>query len=671
MKIPILSNWLERRSMKGSLSKFDAFLDYLLDGNQGAAGVTVTEKTALHSTAVFACVRILAETIASLPLPVYRRLEPRGKKRASEHPLYRILHDQPNPYMTSFVFRETLMGHLVTWGNAYAEIDWDLPRGKVKGLWPLRPDRMKEIKYDNNGLVYVYALPDGSDKVLKGYRVLHIPGMGFDGYMGYSPIRMAQDAVGLALATERYGGKFFQNGAKPGGVLEHPGKLKDGGEQLRKQWNEMHQGLQNQHRIAILEEGMKYTQIGIPPGDAQFLETRKFQVQEIARIYRIPPHMLADLERATFSNIEHQSIDFVVHTIRPWLVRWEQAIKHKLLVEGDRDNYFAEFLVDGLLRGDTESRYKAYSTARQWGWMSANDILELENQNPIGEQGDIYLVPMNMIPAEQAAKIPELKEPAGEGTEDDRMVVPDEQRNLNAAKNRSMMARRYEKVMHDAAARVVKSEVRDIRRAVNKHLKERDSTDFLVWLEDYYEKMPDRVNRTMLPVFSTFTDMIQAEAAKEVGAAEGMTPELEQFVNDYTESFSGRYVGSSRGQLRALARDAPQEGLDPADVIEERIGEWEERRPGKVAMNDSVQLRDAVAVFVFAAAGVQRLTWVALGDETCPLCQEVDGRTVTIGSPFLGSSDRLEAEGVKPISLNRPTMHAPLHQGCVCAVVPG
>ena len=667
MKIPVLTRWLEERQLKANLSKFDEFMDFLVDGREGAAGVTVTEKTALHSTAVFACVRVLAETIASLPLPIYRRLDPRGKQRAPEHPLYRILHDQPNPYMTSFAFRETLMGHLGTWGNAYAEIDWT-SGGQVKALWPLRPDRMKEIKYNKAGnLVYVYRLPDGTDKTFLAYQILHIPGMGFDGFMGYSPIRMARDAVGLSLATEEYGARFFKNGAKPGGVLEHPGKLKNF-ETLRKSWNEMHQGLHNQHRIAILEEGMKYTQIGIPPNDAQFLETRKFQKSEIASIYRVPPHMIADLERATFSNIEHQSIDFVVHTIRPWLVRWEQAIKQKLFMNLDGGDYFAEFLVDGLLRGDTQSRYAAYSVGRQWGWLSANDVLEMENRNPIGEQGDIYMVPMNMIPAEQVAIVPEIKEPPTE--EDDRSGEPSlEQRNIRAAMNRARLAKRFEPAIRDAASRVVKREVRDLKRAVKNHLRERDSTDFLVYLEDYYKQAPEWIRKTITPVFSTLADMIQAEAAREVGVEAGMTEELKEFVREYTEAFAARHAGSSGGQIKALIRDARAQGLDAADLIDERLGEWEEKRPGKVAMNESVQESNAVARFVFVAAGITLLRWVALGSDSCPYCQEMNGRVVGVDRPFLGNSDTLESDDGR-MRINRPTTHPPLHQGCVCAIVP-
>lgn len=666
MKIPVLSSWLEKRSqLKASLAKLDEFMDFLVDGNQGTAGVAVTEKTALYSTAVFACVRVLAETVASLPLPVYRRLEPRGKKRAPEHPAYQLLHDQPNPYMTSFVFRETLMGHLATWGNAYAEIEYDPRTAKVKGLWPLRPDRMVDIKFQGDGLVYLYRLPDGTERLIKSYRMLHVAGLGFNGYVGYSPIGMARNAVGLAMATEDFGSRFFSGGARPGGVLLHPGKMKDSGEQLRKQWNEMHSGLSNQHRIAILEEGMEYKQIGIPPGDSQFLETRKFQIQEIARIYRIPPHMLADLERATFSNIEHQSIDFVVHTIRPWLVKWEQAIKQKLFAGTEKEKYFAEFLVDGLLRGDTQTRYQAYATARQWGWLSANDIRELENQNPLPDGGDMYLVPMNMIPADQAtARLPESQPPPQEGSS--RAGSPLEQRNINAALNRSRIAGQYERLFQDAASRVVKREVSDLKRAVKKHLGERDSTGFLNYLNDYYEKAPEWISRTMMPVLLSLGEAVRDAAAQEVSAGE---VDISEWVSGYAERYGSQHAGASRGQLAVVVEQAVAEGQDSAELVSERLDEWEEKRPGKIASRETVEESNKIARYVFMGAGITRLRWVAIGSKPCPYCQELNGKVVGIETPFLGASESLESEDGR-MRINKPTLTPQLHDGCVCQIIP-
>jgi len=359
-----------------------------------SSGKAVNERTAMQTTAVYACVRILAETIASLPLHTYKYTAS-GKEKDMGHQLYYLLHDEPNPEMTSFVLRETMMSHLLLWGNAYAQIIRD-GRGKVLGLYPLLPDRMTVNRTTDGQLYYEYRKDTGY-AILRPEDVLHIPGLGFDGLIGYSPIAMAKNAIGMAIATEEYGAKFFANGANPGGVLEHPGVVKDPA-RIRESWNSVYQGSSNAHRVAVLEEGMKFQPIGIPPEQAQFLETRKFQINEIARIFRIPPHMIGDLEKSSFSNIEQQSLEFVKYTLDPWVVRWEQAMQRALLSPAEKKDYFIKFNVDGLLRGDYQSRMNGYAVGRQNGWMSANDIRELENQNRIPEElgGDLYLINGNM-----------------------------------------------------------------------------------------------------------------------------------------------------------------------------------------------------------------------------------------------------------------------------------
>ena len=359
------------------------------------SGKTVNETTAMQTTAVYACVRILAETIASLPLHTYQYTKD-GKKKARDHPIYHLLSDAPNPEMTSFVFRETLMGHLLLWGNAYVQIIRD-GRGKVVALYPIMPDKMQVNRSEKGAIYYIYT-KENKEYILNTDEVLHIPGLGFDGLIGYSPIAMAKNSIGMALATEEYGAKFFSNGANPGGVLEHPGIVKDP-QRIRESWNAVYQGTSNAHRVAVLEEGMKFQPIGIPPDQAQFLETRKYQTEEICRIFRVPPHLVASLERATFSNIEHQSISFVVHTIRPWLVRIEQSINKALFSESEKQEYFVSFVVEGLLRGDYASRMQGYSVGIQNGFMSPNDVRSLENMNPIPDEegGNTYMVNGNML----------------------------------------------------------------------------------------------------------------------------------------------------------------------------------------------------------------------------------------------------------------------------------
>lgn len=334
--------------------------EYLFNFGRSTSGKSVNEMTAMQTTAVYACVRILSEAIASLPIHVYRYKDG-GKEMVCDHPLYTLLHDEPNPEMTSFVFRETLMSHLLIWGNAYAQIVRN-GKGEVLSLYPLLPNKMS-VERDSNGvLYYVYSrysdenpnMKKMGDIILRQEDVLHIPGLGFDGLIGYSPIAMARNAVGMTMACEEYGASFFANGANPGGVLEHPGVLKDPAK-VRDSWNAVYRGTTNAHKIAVLEEGMKYQQIGIPPEEAQFLETRKFQINEIARLFRIPPHMVGDLEKSSFSNIEQQSLEFVKYTLDPWVIRWEQALKKSLFLPEEKKEFFIKLNVDGLLRGDYQS----------------------------------------------------------------------------------------------------------------------------------------------------------------------------------------------------------------------------------------------------------------------------------------------------------------------------
>ena len=373
------------------------------------SGKAVTERSAMQMTAVYSCVRILAEAVAGLPLHLYKYTDGGGKEKALDHPLYRLLHDEPNPEMSSFVFRETLMTHLLLWGNAYAQVIRN-GKGEVIALYPLMPNKMS-VDRDENGRLY-YTYYRGSDEAIKNKDfavtlqpsdVLHIPGLGFDGLVGYSPIAMAKNAIGMAIACEEYGAKFFANGAAPGGVLEHPGTIKDP-QRVRESWQSTFGGSGNANKIAVLEEGMKYTPIGISPEQAQFLETRKFQINEIARIFRVPPHMVGDLEKSSFSNIEQQSLEFVKYTLDPWVIRWEQSIQRALLSQGEKAQYFVKFNLEGLLRGDYQSRMNGYAIGRQNGWMSANDIRELENLDriPAKEGGDLYLINGNMLPLKNA-----------------------------------------------------------------------------------------------------------------------------------------------------------------------------------------------------------------------------------------------------------------------------
>lgn len=407
---------MEQRSQATTLKDPAKWLVDWFGGGTSAAGVTVTADSARRITAVWAAIKIISESVASLPCFVYqRRPDGKGKDRLTKNPLHALLHDQPNPWQTSFEWREMMQGHLCLRGNAYSEILYD-GRGGIRALIPRHPDRMRvyDLTQEQIGeqpLVYEYVPSSGPSRFLFHDEVLHLKGLSDDGLVGLSPIAEFRETFGLSIGTESYAARFFGNYANPGGVLTHPKTLsRDAVVRLREQWEQKHQGVENAHKVAVLEEGLTWQAIGINPKDSQLIDSRKFSVSEIARIFRVPPHMLADLDRATFSNIEQQSIEFVVHSLRPWLVRWEQRLALALLTPKERtDGLFIEFNVDGLLRGDIKSRYDAYAVGRQWGWLSPNDVRGLENMNPRDDDdGDAYHEPLNM----QSSKEPAPTEPA-------------------------------------------------------------------------------------------------------------------------------------------------------------------------------------------------------------------------------------------------------------------
>lgn len=375
-----------------------------------ASGQRVTPDSALRVAAVYACVKVLAETIAQLPLVIYRRLPGGGKERATDHPLYDILRNKPNNWQTAFEFREMMAGHLALRGNAYAEIVPG-PRGHVDQLIPLHPDRVRVNRLGDGKLWYEIrpalsandrSVPLGEIRTLRQDEIHHWRGLSSDGIVGMSPIEAERESIGMALAAQDYAARFFANDATPPGTIEHPQKISDDAHRrLRNTWQQTGTGAER-HKVRVLEEGMKYTQIGMTNRDAQFIDARKYQDVDIARIFRMPPHKIGILDRATFSNIEHQGIEFVTDTIGPWLRRIEQAVSRDLITVNRV--YFAEFVVEALLRGDIKARYEAYGMAIRDGWMVRNEARVRENMNKI-DGLDEPLRPLNMAVGEQPAAL--------------------------------------------------------------------------------------------------------------------------------------------------------------------------------------------------------------------------------------------------------------------------
>ena len=367
---------------KRNWAKLDAF-----EGRGTSSGFPVTEKSVLGIPAVFACVRVLSESVAALPLLVFKKDAHGDRTRADNFSLYNILHRAPNPLMTSFELRELLMGHLCLRGNAYVYIQRF--EGEVVALWPLHPDRMSVEVLDGVPL-YRYQ-PDGQEVVYQEDEVLHIKGLSSDGLIGYSPLDLCRDTWGAAKATSDYAANYFKNDASPGGILTHPGALGvDGYSNLKQSWEAGFKGKGNKHKVAILEGGMEWQSIGVNPEQSQMMDSRKFDVVEVARIFRVPLNLVMDYERSTYANVTEQNRSFLTHTLRPWLSRIEQAMERALLTERERRRYVIEHLTADLLRADTKQRFETYEIGKRSGFLSTNEIRKFENLNGIGPDGDKY-----------------------------------------------------------------------------------------------------------------------------------------------------------------------------------------------------------------------------------------------------------------------------------------
>lgn len=407
-------------------------------------GMRVSADTALRLSAVWACVRILSETLACMPFCMYRFNDDGSKTFITDHPIYRLFNKAPNAWQSPFEWREMLQAHLVLRGNAYCQIITDR-KGVIIALEPLHPDRIKIEMLAGGEYRYRVLQPRGTDLVLGRGEVWHLKGMSFDGIMGLNPIELARDAVGMGLSAQEYGARFFQNNARPGGVIEFAGTFKDqiARKTFIESWQSGQSGL-NQGKTAVLEHDMKYKEIGLNNTDAQFIEARKFQVTEIARMFRVPPHMIADLDRATFSNIEHQSLEFVLHTMTPHAERWESSIESSLLLDTE-DDIEIEFDFTSLLRGDHAARAAYYNSGINTGWLTRNEARLMEGFDP--KPGlDVPLQPLNMVPAGT-----QLPNPSKSDTAPKNVPAPDQARLATLARAVSARVVRKETEMVLAA----------------------------------------------------------------------------------------------------------------------------------------------------------------------------------------------------------------------------
>lgn len=664
--------WESRSSVVNPLHPRDPGIMRLFGlGSTTHAGVNVTPALAEQQSAVYACVRVLSSSIAALPLFVYERLE-RGKRRATEHPLFRLLHDAPNSEHDTFEFRRMAVRSLCLRGNFYAEKAFDRS-GRIVALWPLHPDRVEPVRLESQRIAYRISLPSGEQASLDSANVLHVRWDFRSGLKGQSVIESAVQAVGKAIAADAYGARFFQNDASPRGALRSQGKLSEPARKnIRESWEQLHRGFENAHRTALLEEGLDWVSIGISNQDSQLLEIMKFNVEEIARFFGVQLHKIQSLDRATNNNIEHQGIEYVQDTLQAWVTAIEKKCTQQLLTERERERLFVEHDLNGLLRGDTAARGQFYQQLFQVGALSPNDILELENRNPV-DGGDRRFVPLNMVPLDRVDDLDadsEDEPPPSAEPEQRSRVLRLEIRARRSADMRRRLAHNAERLFSDAGARIVRAEARDVGAAARKLLATRDAATFADWLKAHYQdpETQSYMRRTMAPVFETYAANVLEALSLELGDAVRQI-DLSAFLAKVLEKFAIRHADSSAGQLQALTKKALIDQSDPLPLVEQRLAEWVERRPGKIGKRESVKASGAVSREAYMRSGVTRLRWVTFGD-TCPFCEKFDGKIVGIEQTFAQHSDGLlEADGRAPMRVRGKVFHPPLHGTCDCQVV--
>jgi HK97 family phage portal protein len=623
------------------------------------AGVTVNEETALTLSAVYRAVDLLSNHFAMLPAGLYERVDDRTRRRADNHALDPLIRLSPNSRMNSFNWRKVALTHLLLWGNHYSQIVADR-RGRIEALWPLFPGRMQRI-FDKDGIrFYEYRSTMGKITTLPEWEVFHWRGFTLDGFLGLSVVSHARQSLGLGLASERFGARFFGNDARPSVVLEHPGELGEVAQKnITQSFTETYGG-GNSWGFMVLEEGMKLNTVTMPLEDAQFLETRRFQVSDVARWFGVPPHKLAEMGRATFNNIEHMGIEYVQDSLQPHATNFEQTVDTQLLTQAERRRYYAKMSLDGLLRGDSESRHTAYQSGLNSGYYSINDVRELEDLNPV-PGGDDYRVPLNTAPVGSMAA-------SGDEEETPPPVVRSkEERAMRSGQNRHALRNSFVSIFADAIGRILRREANDVGNKAKSLLSKDDGRAvFEQWLDGFYEEHQGFIFRALEPIYVGYADQVARIVGREVGS-EVPAERLSSFVKAYIATYAIRHA--ARQRARALELLEEQELLD---AIEREMELWrDESRASGFAIEEATRLNNAVAIMMFTAAGIIYKRWLAFGD-SCPYCTALNGQVVRVEFNFLEEGQSFMPPGaLEALAVKRAVGHPPAHAGCDCMIVAG
>jgi HK97 family phage portal protein len=572
-----------------SIADLDRRLD-AVGSDQSVAGTTVDRITAINLSAVFNAVTLITGMMASLPLHLYERISDTKRRRLSNHPTAKLL-EKPNEEMLGYIWREIAQNHLLMQGNHYAQKIPDTT-GRIVRLWPWNPQAVRTEKKAGR-LKYIFLKNDGTEMMLDREQVLHIPGLGFDGRKGYSVLELARDSFGLGMALQEFGGRFFGDGTHLGGFLRHPGELSEKAhDALETEMKEKYHGIKKSHQWILLEEGTEAQPLGIAPEDAQFLGSRLFEVQEVARWFNLPPSKLKDLSGAIKSNIEQEQLSYVGDTILPWAVRMEMHLTDALLMPEERESLYIEYNMEGALRADTESRNKAYEIMRRNGALNANEWRAKENMDAIaGPAGNVYVLPVNYANAEMIAQSPP-EPPSNDAIEEDRTLRIVASRGDRAARSqaeRRRLANQYQGLFERAVDTILKRESNALLKIARESFNTRDADQFIAEVQDWYEEQEPWIQSQYAGVYTAYGDDIYPIAAAEVGAEDDVSDAYRKTVEAFIATATIRHIISSRGQIIKVAVDAEWvTDKEREEAIEKRVQRWEKDRALKIARRESV-----------------------------------------------------------------------------------
>lgn len=616
----------------------------------------IDHDTAITSTAVWNALVMIAGTIGSLPVDLLQKVGDNRREPVSGHSFNALQAGPANRWdmALSQVF-EVLQGHSLVRGNGFAQKVRDNGE-QIRELIPLHPAKVK-VHVERDGLTYEVRQSDGPSRFLDSDDVLHVRGFSPTGILGYDPVGLLGRAIGLTLNIEKHADRMYKNaGRRPGAISTDVHLKREAKQSIKESWNEAFGG-DDPLRTAVLDEGLKWQSLGMTAEEAQMAANRTFQIGEVSRAFNIAPHLLKDFSSAGLrANIEQQSLEFAIYTIRPWLRRWENALSISILTEAERDQgYFFRFRIEELVSADIQTRYDAYKTAWQFGWMTTNEIRALEDMNPI-DDGDTTFVPLNMVPRDQAA---EVLMPSGNGKA---LPGPSEgkatrDRRLSEIRLRSRAVLRAG--IRSAADSLLQRELERGRRILERS---GSTQEFLQWTRDFYKDYDEKVFTTYFPLLMSHASVVNSQLTDELGDIDIPEAELERFVEEYTRTMSRRWVSHSASRLENVAM---REEDDPLAAVSEEYERWDDHRADTIADHESVRSDGALSRELYALAGVIALRWMTVG-KNCPICNRLGGRIVGTREPFMSASETLDIPDAEPFVARRMMTHPPAHSHCDC-----